>query len=171
VPPPSSGYPGFASTINVEPAGASALVAVLTVARGSQGVGAPESLVVYVSADGGVTWSAPALAWSGVTAPIGIPSFAAASAATWTVAIGDQARSTTDGGLTWTTSRLPVPSGYRASDAGFTSASEGFILALPQGTCLACAGILITTDDGGLTWRAASGETPASAPAAATATN
>lgn len=117
-----------------------------------------------MSADGGATWSAPALAWSGVTALIGIPSFAAASAVSWTVALGDQALSTTDGGLAWTVSGLPVPIGYRASQAGFTSASEGFILTLPQGTCLACAGILLAADDGGLSWHAAPAEAAGGAP-------
>jgi hypothetical protein len=132
-------------------------------------VGAPESLVVYVSSDGGATWSAPDLAWSGKTVLVGIPSFAAASGTTWMVAFGDHALLTTDGGRAWNISQLPIAGGYRAADTGFTSANEGFILALPQGTCFACAGILLITNDGGRGWRATSGETSTSAPAVATA--
>jgi hypothetical protein len=112
--------------------------------------------VAYTSPDGR-SWSNPTIVWSGKQSLTGIPSFAAATGTTWLVAVGDQALLTSDAGVTWTAARLPLPNDYRSRDAGFTNSSVGFLLAFEQRTCGACTGILLTTTDGGRTWRTSAG--------------
>jgi hypothetical protein len=63
---------------------------------------------------------------------------------------------TTDGGLTWTSSSLPVPSNVDAAapiSAAAPDASHAFVtLSLQQGLGLSGPGVLLASSDGGRTW-------------------
>jgi Protein of unknown function (DUF4232) len=126
------------------------------VAVGSMGVGAPQTLVVYISSDHGVTWSNPSVVWSGQTGILGNPVISVATERAWVIAIGDQVLSTADGGGSWRTAVLPLHDGYLATDLQFTDQSHGYVLELPMNKCGQCAGILLTTADAGKTWQPAS---------------
>ena len=113
-----------------------------------------QHLVVFVTDDGGDTWSprrAPpgadlrAYAWgfSGGSIP-----FAAASADDWVLLLGRKLYVTADAGRTWSlTHARYAPAPPRIWDVDFTSRSDGWAIFAARG-----GAALVHTTDGGLDW-------------------
>jgi photosystem II stability/assembly factor-like uncharacterized protein len=114
-----------------------------------------QRLVVVVSRDGGVTWSArPAprsadLRAYGWGPAGGITAFSAATASDWKLLVGPTIFTTTDAGRSWTTARaVYAPPAPRVWDVGFTTATDGWaIFGVRSGAAL------VRTTDGGRRWR------------------
>lgn len=151
-PRPEAGYPGLSATTEVRRAAGSMLVANLATSVGSQGVGAPMSLVLYSSWDNGATWGIRNLAWSGQSAVTGIPIFTTTSGDAWFIAVGRQILRSSDQGMTWVPQSLALPAPYEATQLVFGPPSQGMLLMEPVGGCTGCPPVLFRTTDAGRTW-------------------
>ncbi len=120
---------------------------------------------VYVTHDGGATWSPVALPAAAVVTYKGgallSGRFSAVSATNWFVADQTTLASTSDAGRRWTT-RVPSPA-FQATSAVFTSDRDGLALGQYVHCTFAatpsrpyppsCYPILVVTSDGGRHWR------------------
>ncbi len=149
-PPADAGYPGLQSRFAVHLAGAT-LVASLTVVRGSQGVGGPESLVVYRSYDTGATWSPGSVAWSGLSARDGSPVLATDADGSWALAAGRQVLVSSYPAVRLLSSQVAAPANYQAVQLALGPAKRGVLLELGFG-CQDCSPRLFLTNDGGTSW-------------------
>jgi photosystem II stability/assembly factor-like uncharacterized protein len=144
-------YPAFQAIFAPVSSTGNSSVTSVTIAEGSQGVGAPESLYIYTAPHGG-PWQPPRLAWSGRTASSGIPILGPAGGAWWLVASGQLALSTDDG-YSWTTRSLPFRPGFQVDSANFVTAQRAFIAAIEMGGCTSAdCRALFRTDDAGASW-------------------
>jgi photosystem II stability/assembly factor-like uncharacterized protein len=119
-----------------------------------------QPVVVYVTHDGGGSWSPRpepptvdlrAQSWA---FPEAVP-FSAATAKDWFLFVGPELYATHDGGRTWTVTRTVAPPAPRVWDVSFTSARDGWaIFGLRNGAAL------VKTTDGGRSWTALAPRSP-----------
>jgi photosystem II stability/assembly factor-like uncharacterized protein len=137
--------------------------------RGGMGEGYIDGLLL--TADGGATWSEPAMrsATSGADGITGDPAFLDPKVG-WIAggAPGTRLWATRDGGDNWTLQQLPVPSGYLDDQGGFWGAptfidpNNGVVARTfdnNQSTVL----VIYRTSDGGRTWHPVAHPAPATA--------
>lgn len=124
-----------------------------------------QSTSIFVTDDGGGTWTArslPSIAGLATLKPRGLGSrFAAITPTVWRIDIGSVLYSTADGGLTWT-SLVPTPktAAGNVSSVVFSSRRDGMAISL-QPHCASpysaplessCFPSLVVSSDGGASW-------------------
>lgn len=123
---------------------------------------------LLVTADGGATWSAPAMqsATAGAGGITGVPGFLDPSTG-WLAggAPGTRLWMTRDGGQTWTLQQLQVPSGYLDDQGDFWGAPRFFdatdgVVARTFANNTSTVLEIYRTSDGGLTWQPLTGPVP-----------
>jgi photosystem II stability/assembly factor-like uncharacterized protein len=116
-----------------------------------------QHLVVYVTHDGGNSWSprpAPldadlrAQSWG---FPEALP-FSAATADSWFLFVGRRLYWTRDAGRTWSVTRTVAPKAPRVWDVSFTSPLDGWAIFAPVETGPHAGSALVKTTDGGRHW-------------------
>ncbi len=116
-----------------------------------------QHLVVYVTDDGGESWSArPAPRSADLRAyswgfPEGAP-FSAASVRSWFLLVGHSLFATRDAGRTWTVTETVAPKPPRVWDVSFTSARDGWAIFAPVVHGPRAGSALVRTRDGGRHW-------------------
>jgi photosystem II stability/assembly factor-like uncharacterized protein len=116
-----------------------------------------QHLVVYVTRDGGATWTARAVpvsvdlraqSWG---FPEGVP-FSAATSDDWFVFADHDLYVTRNGGRTWSVIHTVAPKAPRVWDVAFTSPTYGWAIFAPIETGPRAGSALVKTTDGGRNW-------------------
>lgn len=116
-----------------------------------------QHLVVYVTHDGGNSWSprpAPVAADLGAQTwgfPEALP-FSAATADSWFLLAGHRLYWTRDAGHSWSVTRTVAPKAPRVWDVSFTSPLDGWAIFAPVEIGPRAGSALVKTTDGGLHW-------------------
>jgi photosystem II stability/assembly factor-like uncharacterized protein len=116
-----------------------------------------QHLVVYLTRDGGNTWSPrPAPVDADLRAQSwGIPEalpFSAATADSWFLFVGRRLFWTRDAGRSWSITRTVAPKAPRVWDVYFTSPLDGWAIFAPVETGPRAGSALVKTTDGGRHW-------------------
>jgi photosystem II stability/assembly factor-like uncharacterized protein len=116
-----------------------------------------QHLVVYVTTNGGDSWTAhPAPLSADLRAyswgfPEALP-FSAATADSWFLFVGHNLYSTRDAGRTWSITQTVAPKAPRVWDVNFTSPRDGWAIFAPLGARPRTGPALVKTTDRGRHW-------------------